>query len=208
MSIHLFGLMAGTPPSSTAYDVVALASSAGGLKALSKLLAELPADFPVPILVVQHLDRRHPSWMADILGRHTALRVKEAEDGEALSPRTVYVAPPDHHLLVRARGTLSLTHTELVHFVRPSADLLFESVASSYGDRSIVVVLTGSGSDGAVGAQAVKKKGGMVIAQDEASCQMFGMPGAAIRTGSVDRVLPLDAIAGALVNLVTSGEPS
>jgi two-component system, chemotaxis family, protein-glutamate methylesterase/glutaminase len=188
-----------------AFDVVAIATSAGGLKALSLLLGSLPAEFP-PILVVQHLDPRHRSLMADILSRRTPLKVVEAQEGEALRPGTVFIAPPNRHLLVTPEGNLSLTHTELVHFVRPSADLLFESVAGSFRDRAIAVVLTGTGSDAAMGVRAVKKVGGTVIVQDEATSEFFGMPNAAIQTGCVDFVLPLGEIADALATLVRTGE--
>ena len=184
------------------FDVVALAASAGGLSALGTVLSALPDDFPGPIVVVQHLDARHRSLMAEILNRRTRLRVKEAEEGDRLESHTVYVAPPDYHLLVNPGGTLSLSHSELVHFVRPSADLLFESVAASFKDRAIAVVLTGSGSDGAMGVQAIKKMGGTVIAQDEDSSEFFGMPAAAIKTKTVDFILPLAEIADALVTLM------
>ncbi len=194
------------PISDTAFDIVALAASAGGLTALSRVLAALPAGFPAPLVVVQHLDPRHRSLMAEILSRRTPLRVQQAEDGEHMGPATVYIAPPNRHLLVNSDGTLSLTQTQLVHFLRPSADLLFESVAASYGERAIAVVLTGTGSDGALGVKAIKKMDGTVIAQDEATAEFFGMPGAAIRSGSVDFVLPLDEIAMALVTLVMKGE--
>jgi two-component system chemotaxis response regulator CheB len=189
-----------------AFDVVALAASAGGLTALSRVLSVLPADFPAAIVVVQHLDPRHRSLMADILSRRTLLRVKQAREGDRLSPGTVYIAPPNRHLLVNPDGTLSLSQSELVHFVRPSADLLFESVAASYKDRTIAVVLTGTGSDGNMGVQAIKKMQGTVIAQDEASAEFFRMPGAAIQTGCVDFILPLDEIPSALVTLVMKGE--
>jgi len=188
------------------FDVVALAASAGGLTALSQVLAGLPADFPATLVVVQHLDPRHRSLMADILSRRTALRVKQAEEGDRLAPATVYIAPPNRHLLVNPDGSLSLSQSELVHFVRPSADLLFESVAASYRDRSIAVVLTGTGSDGVMGVQAIKKMGGTVIVQDEKTSEFFGMPGAAIQTGSADFVLPLDEVASALVTLVMKSE--
>jgi two-component system chemotaxis response regulator CheB len=184
-----------------AFDVVALAASAGGLTALSRVLEELPDDFPVPIVVVQHLDPRHRSLMADILTRRTSLTVKQAEQGETLRPSTVYIAPPNNHLLVNGDGSLSLTQTELVHFVRPSADLLLESVAAGYKERAIAVVLTGTGSDGSMGVRAIKKMGGTVIAQDEGA-EFFGMPSAAIATGDVDFILPLSEIPSALRSLV------
>jgi len=189
-----------------AFDVVALAASAGGLTALSSVLAELPAEFPAGILVVQHLDPRHRSLMADILSRRTRLEVKQAEDGDRLVGGRVYIAPPNRHLLLNGDGTLSLTQTELVHFVRPSADLLFESVAASYKDRAIAVVLSGSGGDGSMGVKAIKKMAGTVLAQDERTSEFFGMPGAAIHSGSVDFVLPLEEIAPALVTLVMKGQ--
>ncbi len=189
-----------------AFDVVALAASAGGLTALSSVLAELPAEFPAGILVVQHLDPRHRSLMADILSRRTRLEVKQAEDGDRLAGGRVYIAPPNRHLLLNGDGSLSLTQTELVHFVRPSADLLFESVAASYKDRSIAVVLSGSGGDGSMGVKAIKKMGGTVLAQDQRTSEFFGMPGAAIHSGSVDFVLPLEEIAPALVTLVMKGQ--
>jgi len=190
------------PSSGAAFGIVALAASAGGLTALSRVLSELPVGFPVPIVVVQHLDPRHRSLMAEILERRTHLRVQQAEDGDIIAAGTAYVAPPDRHLLVNRDGTLSLSHTELVHFVRPSADLLFESVAASYEDRAIAVVLTGTGSDGATGVQAIKKMRGTVIAQDEETAEFFGMPGAAIQTGCVDFVLRIEEIAPALITLV------
>lgn len=187
-----------------AYEIVAVAASAGGLTALSTVLAALPADFAATVVVVQHLDPRHRSLLADILSRRTGLKVKQAEEGEALQPATVYIAPPDRHLLITPSGTVSLTQSELVHFVRPSADLLFESVAASYKERAIAVVLTGTGSDGSMGVTAIKKTGGTVIVQDQATSEFFGMPGAAIHTGSTDFILPLNEIAAALVTLINS----
>jgi two-component system chemotaxis response regulator CheB len=185
---------------------VAVASSAGGLKALTRMLTDLPPEFPAPIVVVQHLDPRHRSLMADLLGRRTRLAVKQAEDGETVTPGAVYIAPPDRHLLVNADRKLSLTSTQLVHFLRPSADLLFESVAAVFCERALGVVLTGTGTDGAMGVRAIKKMGGSVIAQDEGSSEFFGMPGAAIDTGSVDFVLPLDEIASAVATLVAGSD--
>ncbi len=185
-----------------AFGIVAFAASAGGLTALSKVLSSLPSDFRASIVVVQHLDPRHRSLMADILSRRTVLKVKQAEEGDRVMPGMVYIAAPDRHLLVNSDRTLSLSPSELVHFVRPSADLLFESVAASYRDRAIGVVLSGSGSDGAMGVEAIKKMHGTVIIQDEKTSEFFGMPGAAIQTGCADFVLPLDEIPSALITLV------
>jgi two-component system chemotaxis response regulator CheB len=195
-----------SPFPNAAFDVVAMASSAGGLTALSHVLSTLPANFPAAIVVVQHLDPRHRSLMADILSRRTPLKVQQAKEGDRLGPATAYIAPPNRHLLVIPDGTLSLSQSELVHFVRPSADLLFESVAASYKHRAIGVVLTGTGSDGSMGVQALKKMGGTVIVQDEKSSEFFGMPRAAIHTGSADFILPLNEIAAALVELVMKGD--
>ncbi|HKV32454.1 MAG TPA: chemotaxis protein CheB [Candidatus Dormibacteraeota bacterium] len=189
----------------TAYDVVALASSAGGIAAIGHILESLPAGFPAAIVVVQHLDPRHRSLMAEILRRRTPLEVVQAAEGDHIRPGTVHIAPPDRHLLVNRDGSLSLTQSELVHFVRPSADLLFESVAASYKDRAIAVVLTGTGSDGSLGIGAIKKMGGTVIAQAQESAEFFGMPGAAIKSGHADFILRLEEIPPALTTLVAQG---
>jgi two-component system chemotaxis response regulator CheB len=187
---------------SDSFEIVALAASAGGLKALSEVLAALPADFPAAVVVVQHLAPRHRSRMAEILDRRTGLAVRQAADDDQARPGTVFVAPPNRHLLVNPDGRLSLTRTELVHFSRPSADLLFESVAASYRERAIAVVLSGSGGDGAMGAKAIKKMGGTLIVQDPETAEFSGMPGAARQTGLADFVLPLGEIAGALQTLL------
>jgi two-component system, chemotaxis family, protein-glutamate methylesterase/glutaminase len=152
--------------------------------------------------VVQHLDPRHRSLMAEILARRTLLDVRQARDEDSIQAGSVLIAPPDRHLLINADGSVSLTRTELVHFSRPSADLLFESVAASYRERAIGVVLSGSGSDGAMGAKAIKKMGGTLIVQDPASAEFDGMPGAARATGLADFVLPLGEIAPALRTLL------
>jgi len=190
----------------SAFDVVALAASAGGLNALTHVLAALPPDFPAALVVVQHLDRRHRSVMADILARKCRLPVKEAVEGEPLQAGRAYIAPPDRHLLVTPDHSVSLTQTELVHFVRPSADLLFESVAASYKERAIAVVLSGSGQDGAMGVKAIKKMVGTVIVQDAKNAEFTGMPEAAQATGKADFVLPLDDIAPALTQLCAAIE--
>jgi two-component system, chemotaxis family, protein-glutamate methylesterase/glutaminase len=179
------------------FDIVAIASSAGVLKVLIAVLAGLPSDLPASIMVVQHLDPNHKSLMAEILSRKTQLKVKEAEDGETLAKSTVYIAKPDKRLLVNPNCTISLTSTKLVNFIRPSADLLFQSVAKSRKDGAIAVVLSGTGQDGAKGAQAIKKMGGKVIVQDAA--EFPGMPKAAIEAAVVDFVLPVEKIAPAFI---------
>lgn len=193
----------GTAP----YELVAIAASAGGLMALTAVLGRLPRDFAAAITVVQHLDPRHRSLMPQIMGRRVALPVAQAEQGKAVEPGHVYLAPPDRHLLINRDRTISLTQTELVNFVRPSADLMFESAAATYGERAIAVVLTGTGHDGSMGVTAIKKRGGTVIVQDEASSEFFGMPSAAIKTGTVDYVLALDEIPVALQTLVAGEAP-
>lgn len=182
--------------------VVALAASAGGLKACLCVLAELPRDFPAAIVLVQHLDPRRVSLLAEILARHVALPVKQAEPGDRLRAGRVYVSPPNWHITVAEDMSLSLNQDDLVHYVRPSADLLFRSVARNLRDRAIGVVLTGTGVDGADGIAAIKAEGGTTIAQDRATAEHFGMPGAAIGTGCVDYVLPLEQIAPKLRALV------
>jgi two-component system, chemotaxis family, protein-glutamate methylesterase/glutaminase len=183
------------------FDVVAIGASAGGVEALHILVEALPVDFPASVLIVQHMDPRHRSMLAGLLARRSRLRVKQATNGEAVEPGTVYIAQPDAHLLVR-EGRLVLTDTKLVHFSRPSIDLLFESVADAYGDRAISVILSGSGVDGADGTRAIKAKGGTTIAQSPASAAHGGMPQAARATGCVDVTLPLEEIGPAIVNLV------
>lgn len=191
------------PPGLT--HVIVLAASTGGLGAISTLLADLPPSLPAAIAVVQHLSSDHPSHMAEILSRRTSLPVKQAEVGDSLQAGRVYIAPPNYHLLINADGSLTLSSTDKIHFVRPAADRLFESVAASFQERVIAVVLTGYGCDGAIGVEAVKKAGGIVIAQSQTSAANFGMPEAAIDTGIVDYILPLSAIAAQLLQLC-SGE--
>jgi len=184
------------------YGIVAIAASAGGITALGHVLGGLPPGFPVPVVVVQHLDPRHKTIIAEVLGRRAKLPVVLATDGERAQPGTIYVAPPNRHLLVEAEAVLVLSSSELVHFLRPSADLLFESVAGAYGPRAIACVLTGTGSDGAMGATAVKARGGTLIAEDPELAEFKGMPEAVIAAAAVDFVLPLDEIAPVICGLV------
>ncbi|WP_235215549.1 chemotaxis protein CheB [Phaeacidiphilus oryzae] len=184
------------------YRVVAIAASAGGVSGLSDLLGALGAKLAVPVLIVQHLDPRHQTVLAEVLARRARMPVKLAEDGEAARPGRVYVAPPDHHLLVEENGRLTLSSSASVHFVRPSADLLFKSAAEVYGSGVIACVLTGTGSDGASGVRAVKDRGGTVVVEDPETAAFGGMPQAAVETGAADHVLPLPEIASKIIGLV------
>src|SRR5262245_13738602 len=175
------------------YQLVVVAASAGGLSALATVLEKLPRDFPLPVAIVQHVDPNHESLVASILGRRTTLPVHQARDHESMESGHVYVAPPGMHMVVEPGFAVHLTHSAPVHFNRPSADMLFQSAARSCGPV-IAVILTGSGSDGAAGAGAVRDAGGVVIAQDEATSAFFGMPHAAIHSGVVQYVLPIDDI--------------
>lgn len=193
------------PHASTGYDVVAIGASAGGIHALGVVLTGLPADLPVPVLIVQHLDPHHRTLVVEVLRHHSALPLRLASDGDTAVAGTCYIAPPDHHLLVGEGHRLHLSETERVHFVRPSVDVLFASVAATYGERAIAVVLTGAGSDGAMGVRSVKSGGGTVIVEDPATAEFPSMPHAACAAASVDFVVPLAEVAGVVVRLVTPG---
>lgn len=189
------------------YEVVVMAASAGGLRALQTVLNALPHNFSAAVMVVQHVQPDHPSLLAHILSQHTTLQVKTAEQDEPILPGVVYIAPPDWHLEVALRGRCTLTQTPRVHFSRPSAERLFETAAQHYGHAVIGVVLTGTGSDGSIGVSAIKSHGGGVLVQSPADAEYAGMPAAAIHTGCVDYVLPLQDIATKLTQLVMSGAP-
>ena len=188
-------------PTTAQFDVVALGASAGGVEALYAVVATFPSHLPASVLVVQHMDPRHKSMLAGLLARRCRLPVRQARHDEPVMLGTVYIAQPDMHLLVRD-NKLVLTDTALVHFSRPSIDLLFESVADAYGDRAIGVILSGSGVDGAAGIKAIKSKGGTTIIQDPATAAHSGMPQAAWATRCVDVSLPLEDIGPAIVSLV------
>ncbi|MBD2114565.1 MULTISPECIES: chemotaxis protein CheB [Cyanophyceae] len=188
--------------SAARFDIVAIAASAGGIKALAQLLPQLPADFAAAIVLVIHLDPNMASLLPQVLKPMTALPVKDAKTGELLQAGTIYTAPPDHHLLIGAGRTLRLTHTAKVNYSRPAADCTLVSVAERFGERAIAVVLTGYGRDGAAGIKAIKQHGGRVIVQDPATANVASMPQMAIDTGQVDWVLPLETIPQTLINLV------
>jgi two-component system chemotaxis response regulator CheB len=187
-------------------NVVLIAASEGGIKAVGDLLSCLPSDFPAAVLVVQHRPANLPGLLDTILGQRTPLRVKEAEDGEPLVAGTVFVAPADHHLLLAPDGCLGLSHSAKVKYSRPAAEVLFESAATYHKERVVAVVLTGRDSDGSAGVEAIKRAGGYVIAQDPATAVAPSMPTAALLTGAVDQVLTLPDIAPALAKLLAGSE--
>lgn len=188
-------------------DIVAIAASTGGPAALLSLLTRLPADFPVPIVTVQHIARDFVNGCADWLNALSPLRVKVAEHRERLEPGTVYFAPDDRHLGV-ADGHALLDAAPAIEGFRPSGTYLFRSVAEAYGARAVAVILTGMGRDGVDGLHHVREAGGEVIAQDEASSVVFGMPQAAIAAGLASAVLSLSAIPQRLTQLAALGERS
>jgi two-component system chemotaxis response regulator CheB len=179
--------------------VVAIAASTGGPAALQQLLSALPASFPAPVLVVQHMAHGFVHGLAASLDAACALDVKLAIDGEPLLAKTVYIAPDGCHLSVSNRSHILLMRAEPVGGFLPSATVLFETVAGVFGPSSAHVILTGMGRDGVAGLAVARALGGKVIAQDEASSVVFGMPGEAVSAGIVDSIMPLTSIAGELV---------
>jgi two-component system, chemotaxis family, protein-glutamate methylesterase/glutaminase len=187
------------------FPVVALVCSAGGLHALNRVLVPLPADLPAAVIVLQHHDPTAVSMLAGILARRTALPVTTAADGDPLTPGRVLVAPAGKHILATAGGTVALIASGTIPPARPSADLLLTSLALTAGPRTIAVVLSGYGTDGATGATAVHHFGGTVIATDEATSTQFAMPAATIgRPAITDHVVALDSVADLLVALIAT----
>ena len=184
--------------------LIAVAVSTGGPTALQQILSELPGDFPVPILAVQHIATGFVGGLATWLDGACSLRVKVAEHGEPLAKRTVFLAADDRHLGVSGDGRVALADAPPLGGFRPSGTYLFESVARAYGAAGAAVILTGMGSDGVQGLRAVKAAGGQVVAQDEATSVVYGMPREAAMAGLVDDVLPLGTVAARLVELVAA----
>ena len=181
--------------------IIAIAASTGGPAALQTILSQLPAKLPVPIVVVQHISRGFITGLATWLGSVCKLDVRVARDGQPLVPGTVYLAPEDKHLGVRGRTGIARMDEPPVGGFRPAGTVLFESVAQSFGSDMVAVILTGMGEDGVRGLRAVREASGTVIAQDEATSVVFGMPGVAIAQGLADDVLPIEAIATRLLEL-------
>jgi two-component system, chemotaxis family, protein-glutamate methylesterase/glutaminase len=192
-------------------DILAIGSSTGGPDALTKVLQALPADLPVPIVVTQHMPPVFTRMFAERLDRSTSLHVVEAGDGMELAPGTVYIAPGDKHLVLQRRSTATLTQLSGAppeNSCRPAVDVMFRSVAALFGASAFATVLTGMGYDGRGGAKVLREAGAEILAQDEASSVVWGMPGAVVGAGLADEILPLDRIAAALIQRVQTGRVS
>ena len=186
-------------PKKRSVSALVIASSTGGPKALSTILSFLPGDFPVPIVIVQHNTSGFNKSFAQWLDSFTDLNVKLAEDGESIKPCTVFIAETDKHLELRKNNEdlfLYYNNEAPENNQKPAADVLFRSAAESLKESVISLVLTGMGSDGALGTKKIREMGGITLAQNEESSLIYGMPKAAAETGCVDMVLPLDRIAG------------
>lgn len=175
--------------------LVAMVASLGGPQVLARILSELPADFPAAIVICQHMGLGFTAGLAQWLRSRTSLPVAEANDLDRLRPSTVYIAPAGKHLRVSHEGVLRLDDGPPVMGFKPSCNVLLESVAQCLGSHALGVILTGMGSDGAKGMQQLRAAGGRTLAQDEATCRVFGMPGEAIALGAIDEVLPVEHIA-------------
>lgn len=183
-------------------SVVAIGTSTGGPPALQTILSQLPASFPAPILCVQHISKGFLDGLVAWLQKTSPLRIKIAEEGERALPGTVYLAPDEHHLTMDICGVLRTTAAPLTRHI-PSVTVTFHSLAESCGNRAIAILLTGMGDDGAEGLRDIADVGGITIAQDEASCAVFGMPKTAIEIGAARFVMPLTEIAARLQSLIS-----
>ena len=187
-------------------DVVAIGASTGGPNALTELIPQLPADFPVPIVIVQHMPPLFTRLLSERLNTLARLEVGEGAEGQKLQPGQVWIAPGGHHMTVARKGTefvLGLNHDPQENSCRPAVDVLFRSVAQTYGANVLAVVLTGMGADGTRGSFDIRKAGGEVIVQDEASSVVWGMPGSVVAARLTDRIYPLDSIGPEVVRRVS-----
>ncbi|HYE23939.1 MAG TPA: chemotaxis response regulator protein-glutamate methylesterase [Clostridia bacterium] len=188
-------------------EIVAIGSSTGGPNALATVLSSIPADFPVPIVIVQHMPPDFTGLLAKRLDSVTAIAVEEATAQATLAAGHAYVAPGDYHMTIHRNGMgarVKLMQSPPENSCRPSVDVLFRSVARDYGSGVLGVVMTGMGQDGLLGCEAIKAAGGQVIVQDEATSVVWGMPGFVARAGLADEVLALPEIAGRIVRRVVS----
>ena len=182
----------------SAYDIVVIGASWGGLRALEEVFAGLPEDFPTPIVVAQHRDDdSDDELLSRLLSRYTPLRVADADDKARLEAGTILLAPPGYHVLV-TQGCVELNVDEPVQFARPSIDVLFETAADAYGPRTLGVLLTGANADGANGLLEIQRRGGRTIVQDPATAERPEMPRAALDVMTPDAVAGLDEVAGLL----------
>jgi two-component system, chemotaxis family, protein-glutamate methylesterase/glutaminase len=188
-------------------DVICIGSSTGGTVALTNLIPYIKENIGVPILIVQHMPKFYTNNFAKRLDSLSSLTVVEAQGGESLEPNFVYIAQGGLHMTVKNRKIV-LEDTFSVNSHKPSVDVLFNSVEKEFKDRALAVILTGMGSDGAKGIEAIKNSGGFTIAQDEESSVIFGMPGSAIKTGKVDRIIPLNRISAFINEFVDSSRNS
>lgn len=192
-----------TPPFAGRIEVVVLAASAGGIRALNTVLRGLPSAFPVPIIIVQHRGAGSTVELANAIGRNTTFLVKDADEGERMRRQVVYLAPANRHLVLAHDGSFAHSDGPKVKFSRPSADVLFASVAQRFGSGVLGVILTGADGDGADGAREIKARGGQVIAQDLESAEFVGMPWSAMAAHSVDFIVPLEKIGATIVALLS-----
>lgn len=183
------------------YDAIVIGTSAGGLFALSSIVEILPADFQLPIIVVQHRSKEERTLLEEVLQAKSKIRIKQADEKEKIERGIVYFAPADYHLLIERDHTFSLSCDERVNFSRPSIDVLFETAAEVYATKLLAIILTGANSDGAAGIKYVRKLGGTTIAQDPASAQFQDMPAAAIHTGYVEHIFTLEKIKAFLLHI-------
>ncbi|WP_426061717.1 chemotaxis protein CheB [Hymenobacter sp. B1770] len=188
-------------------DIIVIGASSGGITALLELVKSLPKDFPAPIFVVQHLPPDSPSILAPMLNTVSSLEVKHPEDGEKFEPGTIYVAPPDHHLLIEG-DHVNITRGPKENRFRPSVDALFRSAAYSFGSRVIGVVLTGYLDDGTSGLWSVQRMGGLAVVQDPHDALSPAMPANALEYVKADYVVPLAEMAALLVQLATKPAPA
>jgi two-component system chemotaxis response regulator CheB len=186
-------------------DVVAIGVSTGGPSALAEVLGALPADFPVPILIVQHMPQMFTALLAKSLSRRCRLKVSEGQEGQVVTAGNGYLAPGGQHMVVERRGAevrLALHAGPEVNACRPSVDVLFESVAPIYTTRALGLVMTGMGKDGLQGCAAIARAGGHILVQDEASSVVWGMPGQVMEAGLAEKALPLQEIGPEILRLV------
>lgn len=184
-------------------QAVVIGASAGAIQTLSKILPTLPADFPLPILIVVHVPADRENILAPLFEKTCRMAVREVEDKEPAVPGTIFFAPSDYHLLVENDGTLALSSDEQVMYSRPSIDVLFESAAHAFGEALVGVLLSGANADGAAGLKAIADAGGIVAVEDPAGAYADAMPLAALRLCPAARVVRQDAIAQFLVEAAT-----